>query len=75
MDTNVFPSASGAEQKMKSYWNRPGGKIGTILGLGILGVAGYFLVPILVAITWNFVNLAIALAVAFALFMFLSNNW
>lgn len=74
MNTNIFPSAAGAEQKIKSYWNRPGGKIGTILGLAGLGVAGYFLVPILLTITWNFVNLAIALAVAFALFMFLSNK-
>lgn len=33
MNTNVFPQTEGAEQKIKSYWNRPGGKFGTIIGL------------------------------------------
>lgn len=74
MDTNVFPSASGAETKIKSYWNRPGGKIGTLVGLGILGCIGYYIFPILTTITWNTVNFAIALAAAFALYMFLSNK-
>jgi len=39
MDTNVFP---GGADKVKSYWNRPGGKFGTIVGLGALVAIGYY---------------------------------
>jgi hypothetical protein len=74
MNTSVFPQTEGAEQKIKSYWNRPGGKFGTIVGLGILGAIGYFVIPILTTIVWNTVNFAIACAVAFALFMALTNR-
>ena len=44
MNTQVFPTGDSKDNKIKSYWNRPGGKIGTILGLGILGTIGYFLI-------------------------------
>lgn len=74
MNTSVFPQAEGAEQKIKSYWNRPGGKFGTIMGLAVLGAIGYFVIPILTTIVWNTVNFAIACAVAFALFMMLTNR-
>ena len=74
MNTNVFPQTGGTEQKIKSYWNRPGGKFGTIAGLGILGAIGYFVIPILTTIVWNVVNFGIACAVAFFLYMILSNR-
>ena len=73
METNVFPSAPGAD-KIKSYWNRPGGKIGTVIGLLLFGIIGYYVFPILTNVVWNTVNFAIALAVAFALYMFLTNK-
>ncbi len=61
MNTNPFPTGN-AEQKLKSYWNRPGGKFGVIAGIGILLAIAYFVVPILTQIVWNTVNFGIALA-------------
>ncbi len=58
METQIFPADA---QQLKSYWNRPGGKFGTIAGLGILGVIGYYVLPILTSIVWNTVNFGIAL--------------
>mgnify|MGYP000562025729 CR=1 FL=1 len=74
MNTQVFPSGDSKENKIKSYWNRPGGKIGTIIGLGVLGAIGYFVIPILTTIVWNTINFGIACAVAFILYMILSNR-
>jgi hypothetical protein len=74
MNTQVFPTGDSKDNKIKSYWNRPGGKIGTILGLGIIGAIGYFLIPILTTIVWNTINFGIACAVAFILYMVLSNR-
>lgn len=73
MNTQVFPQNSG-DEKLKSYWNRPGGKFGTIVGLSILGAIGYYVFPILTTIVWNAVNFGIACAVAFLLYMVLSNR-
>jgi hypothetical protein len=73
MNTQVFPQGSQGD-KIKSYWNRPGGKFGTIAGIGILGAIGYYLLPILTTVVWNTVNFGIALAVGFLLFMVLSNK-
>lgn len=73
METNVFPS-TGSEEKLKSYWNRPGGKFGTLIGLGILGFIGYKLLPIATTIVWNTINFGIACAVALVLYMILSNR-
>jgi hypothetical protein len=59
METQIFPTDA---QQLKSYWNRPGGKFGTLAGLGILGVIGYYVLPILTSIVWNTLNFGIALA-------------
>lgn len=73
MNTQVFPS-SGSDEKLKSYWSRPGGKFGTFAGLAILGVIGYYLMPIATTIVWNTINFGIALVIGFVLFMILSNR-
>jgi hypothetical protein len=59
MDTNIFPA--GAQDKLKSYWNRPGGKAGIFIGLGLIGVIAYFVVPILTKMVWNTLEFSIAL--------------
>jgi hypothetical protein len=59
METQIFPTDA---QQLKSYWKRPGGKFGTIAGLGILAAIGYYVLPIFTAIVWNTVNFGIALA-------------
>jgi hypothetical protein len=59
MDTNIFPA--GAQDKLKSYWNRPGGKFGIFIGLGLLGVIAYFVVPILTKMVWNTLEFSVAL--------------
>jgi phage shock protein A len=61
METNMFPVATNAQDKLKSYWNRPGGKAGIFIGLGLLGVIAYFVVPILTTVVWNTLNFGIAL--------------
>jgi phage shock protein A len=58
METNIFPSS---KQELKSYWNRPGGKFGIIVGVGILALIGYYVLPILTGIVWNTINFGIAL--------------
>lgn len=57
----MFPVAANAQDKLKSYWERPGGKAGIFIGLGLLGVIAYFVVPILTTIVWNTLNFGIAL--------------
>lgn len=59
METNYFPAP--AEQKLKSYWNRPGGKFGIIIGLGLIVLIGYYVLPILTKVVWNTLNFGIAL--------------
>src|SRR5687768_17108166 len=59
METNYFPAESG--QKLKSYWNRPGGKFGIFIGLGLLVLAGYYVIPVLTKVVWNTLNFGIAL--------------
>jgi predicted nucleic acid-binding Zn-ribbon protein len=60
METQIFPT--DGQQQLKSYWNRPGGKFGTIAGLGILVAIGYYVLPILTKVVWNTLNFGIALA-------------
>ncbi len=57
METQIFP----AQQQLKSYWDRPGGKFGIVAGVGLLVLVGYFVVPILTAVVWNTLNFGIAL--------------
>lgn len=59
METQIFPTDA---QQLKSYWNRPGGKFGTLAALGIAGLIGYYVFPILTKIVWNTFNFGIALA-------------
>lgn len=59
METNVFPAT--AQDKLKSYWDRPGGKFGVIIGLGLLTLIGYYVIPILTKVVWNTLNFGIAL--------------
>lgn len=61
-------------QKLKSYWNRPGGKFGTVVGLAALGWIGWKVVPILTTIVWNYVNFGIAAATALVLTYALSHR-
>ncbi|RFS23869.1 hypothetical protein DVR12_08240 [Chitinophaga silvatica] len=60
METQYFP-ATDSGQKLKSYWNRPGGKFGILIGLGLLVAIGYYVVPILTQVVWNTLNFGIAL--------------
>jgi hypothetical protein len=59
METQIFPTDA---QQLKSYWSRPGGKFGTLAGVGILGLIGYYVLPIFTTIVWNTLNFGIALA-------------
>lgn len=59
METNVFPVSP--QDKLKSYWNRPGGKPGLIIGLGLLILFGYYVTPILSTVVWNTLNFSIGL--------------
>lgn len=67
METNVFPVAT--QDKLKSYWNRPGGKSGIVIGIGLLLLIGYYVIPILSTIVWNTLNFSIGL-VALGLFLY-----
>lgn len=67
MNTEIFPT----NQSSKSYWSKPEGKIGTIFGIVLLGLIGYYVFPILTTVVWNTVNFAIACLVGFALYYIL----
>ncbi|MBI5219829.1 MAG: hypothetical protein HY958_12955 [Bacteroidia bacterium] len=71
METQIFPQSS---EKLKSYWNRPGGKFGIIVGLGILGLIGYYVFPILITILDNTLHLGIALACLAVLIYCITNR-
>lgn len=59
MELQPFPNS--ADQKLKSYWNRPGGKFGMFIALGAIVLIGYYVIPILTAVVWNTLNFGIAL--------------
>ena len=71
MELQVFPS--NTNEKLKSYWNRPGGKFGIIAGLGILILLGYYVIPFLTTVVWNTLNFGIALA-SFGIFLYMITN-
>lgn len=73
MDLQTIAADSNADQKLKPYWERPGGKAGTLIGIGLLVVAGYYLLPILTTVVWNTVNFGIAL-VALGVFLYCVTN-
>ncbi|WP_143310769.1 PspA/IM30 family protein [Chitinophaga vietnamensis] len=59
METQYFPAEQG--QQLKAYWNRPGGKFGMLIGIGLLIAVGYYVIPILTKVVWNTINFGIAL--------------
>lgn len=71
MDLQVFPSNSN--EKLKSYWSRPGGKFGIVIGLGLLVLIGYYVIPILTTVVWNTINFGIAL-VSLGIFLYIVTN-
>jgi hypothetical protein len=71
METNYFPVNN--QEKLKSYWNRPGGKFGVIAGIGILMLIAYYVFPILTEMVWNTFNFAVAL-VCFGVFLYCITN-
>jgi len=70
MDSQIFPNST---QQLKSYWTRPGGKFGVLMGLAILAIVGYYVLPILNTIIWNTINFGIAL-VCLAIFLYMVTN-
>ncbi|MDD5650454.1 MAG: hypothetical protein PHF86_08580 [Candidatus Nanoarchaeia archaeon] len=61
------------EQKIKAYWNRPGGPIKTIVAIVAIGAFGWWVAPILTTVVWNTLNFGIA-CTALAVFLFLVTN-
>jgi phage shock protein A len=61
METQIFPMSEGA-QKLKSYWQRPGGIFGAVFFVGILAAITYYVLPILTTMVWKTINFGIALA-------------
>lgn len=66
METNIFPT--DGKEKLRSYWNRPGGKFGILAGIAALVAIGWFVIPILTTVVWNAFNFAVACV---CLFVFL----
>jgi hypothetical protein len=66
METQIFPNQ---RQQLKSYWNRPGGKFGIVVGIGLLVVIGYYVIPVLTKVVWNTLNFGLAL-VCLGLFLY-----
>ena len=73
METQIFPAGNSQVEKLKSYWNRPGGKFGVVAGIVLLAAIGYYVAPILSTIVWNTLNFAIALT-CLAVFLFCITN-
>lgn len=59
METQIFPVDN--TQKLKAYWNRPGGLFGMVAGIGILTLIGYYVLPFFTQVVWNTFNFGIAL--------------
>ncbi|MBC7554962.1 MAG: hypothetical protein H7257_13410 [Taibaiella sp.] len=61
METQIFPVSNANADKLKTYWNRPGGKFGLLFGIGVLVSIAYYVIPILTLVVWNTFNFAVAL--------------
>jgi len=48
-------------EKLKSYWNRPGGKFGIVAAVGLLFVFVSYIMPILAEMVWDTFNFGIGL--------------
>src|ERR1700733_7953121 len=72
MQTQIFPT-DAQNEKLKSYWNRPGGKFGVLAGIGILGVIAYYAIPILTKMVWDTLHFSIALT-CLAVFLYCITN-
>ena len=59
MELQTFPNSP--DQQIKSYWNRPGGKFGILIALGLIVLTGYYVLPILTSVVWNTLNFGLAL--------------
>jgi hypothetical protein len=64
---------SGNGQAAKSWLSKPDGKFGLVFGLGLLGVIGYYVLPILTTIIWNTLNFGLALLVI-SVFLYMITN-
>ncbi len=77
MQTQIFPGSDAQVEKLKSYWNRPGGKFGVMFGLGLLAIAIYYIgiygLPILTQIMANTLYFGVTLA-GLALFLYCITN-
>ena len=71
MELQAFPSSP--DQKLKAYWNRPGGKFGILIALGLIVLIGYYVLPILTSVVWNTLNFGIAL-VCLGIFLYAVTN-
>lgn len=71
MELQAFPSSP--DEKLKSYWNRPGGKFGILIALGLIVLIGYYVIPILTTVVWNTLNFGIAL-VCLGIFLYIVTN-
>ena len=71
MELQAFPSSP--DQKLKAYWNRPGGKFGILIALGLIVLIGYYVLPILTSVVWNTLNFGIAL-VCLGVFLYMVTN-
>jgi hypothetical protein len=72
METSLISAES--ESKLKSYWNRPGGRFGVIFGILLLGIAAYIIVPILTTMVWNTFRLIVAATCTLVLIYCLSHR-
>ena len=72
METQIFPSNAQTD-KLKAYWDRPGGKFGVLFGIGVLVSIAYYVIPILTVIVWSTFNFAVALT-CLAAFLYCITN-
>jgi low affinity Fe/Cu permease len=62
------------DQKLKSYWNRPGGPVKVIAGIAALAAIGYYVFPFLTQVVWNTLNFGIACLCLFVFVWLVTNR-